>query len=82
MNSLLSNSSMQCSMQDYKHVTYNTIYRELLEKVCQITNVFESKGVKKGDTVAICMPVCPLAVASMLACARIGAVHRYNYYMQ
>jgi acyl-coenzyme A synthetase/AMP-(fatty) acid ligase len=35
------------------------------------------RGVKKGDTVAIYMPTCPLAVASMLACARIGAVHRY-----
>ena len=60
----------------------NAIHRDLLEKVCQIANVLKSKGVKKGDTVAIYMPVCPLAVASMLACARIGTVHRYNYYMQ
>ena len=52
-------------------------YRQLLEKLCRIANVLRSKGVKKGDVVAIYMPVCPLAVASMLACARIGAVHRY-----
>jgi acetyl-CoA synthetase len=52
--------------------------RELLQKVCQIANVLKSRGVKKGDTVAIYMPTCPLAVASMLACARIGAVHRYE----
>ena len=52
-------------------------FRQLLEKVCQIANVLKSRGVKKGDLVAIYMPVCPLAVAAMLACARIGAVHRY-----
>ena len=45
--------------------------------VCQIANVLREKGVTKGDTVAIYMPVCPLAVASMLACTRIGAVHKY-----
>ena len=46
--------------------------------VCQIANVLKSRGAKKGDTVAIYMLVCPLAVASMLACARIGAIHRYD----
>ena len=55
----------------------NKFNRELLQKVCQIANVLKSKGVKKGDIVAIYMPVCPLAVASMLACTRIGAVHRH-----
>ena len=61
-------------VQDY----YNIICRELLEKVCQIANVLKSKGVKKEDRVAIYMPACPLAVTSMLACTRIGAVHRYK----
>jgi acetyl-CoA synthetase len=41
----------------------------------QVSNVLKSQGVQKGDRVAIYMPPCPLAVASMLACARIGAVH-------
>ena len=38
-------------------------------------NVLLDCGVKKGDRVAIYLPVMPLAVAAMLACARIGAVH-------
>ena len=35
---------------------------------------------KKGDRVALYMPASPLLAASMLACARIGAIHRYMYY--
>ena len=50
--------------------------RQLLAMVCRIANVLKEKGVEKGDKVAIYMPVCPLAVASMLACTRIGAVHK------
>ena len=50
--------------------------RELLDKTCKIANVLKRYGVKKGDRVAIYMPVSPLLVASMMACARIGAVHR------
>ena len=51
---------------------------ELLEMTCRVANVLKSDGVKKGDRVAIYMPVSPLLVASMLACARIGAIHRYS----
>ena len=36
-------------------------------------------GVKKGDRVVIYMPTSPIAVAAILACARIGAVHWYVY---
>lgn len=50
--------------------------RELLEMTCRIANVLKRLRVSKHQTVIICMPVFPLAVASMLACARIGAVHR------
>jgi len=42
---------------------------------CQIANVFKREGVKKGDRVALYMPASPLLAASMLACARIGAIH-------
>ena len=49
----------------------------LLDMTCQIANVLKSDGVKKGDRVAIYMPVSPMLVASMMACARIGAIHRY-----
>ncbi|KAM6074937.1 acetyl-coenzyme A synthetase 2-like, mitochondrial isoform 2-T2 [Chlamydotis macqueenii] len=50
-------------------------YRELLELTCRLGNTLKRQGVKRGDRVTIYMPPCPLAVASMLACARIGAVH-------
>lgn len=42
-----------------------------------MANALKTEGVKKGDRVAIYMPVSPLLAASMLACARIGAVHRW-----
>ena len=41
----------------------------------QMANTMRRHGVKKGDRVAIYLPVMPLAVAAMQACARIGAVH-------
>ncbi|XP_012683010.2 LOW QUALITY PROTEIN: acetyl-coenzyme A synthetase 2-like, mitochondrial [Clupea harengus] len=50
-------------------------YRELLETTCRLANTLKSHGLQKGDRVAIYMPVSPVAVAAMLACARIGAVH-------
>ena len=49
---------------------------ELLEMTCRLANTLKKDGVKKGDRVAIYMPMSPLLAASMLACARIGAVHR------
>ncbi|KAF7251958.1 Acetyl-coenzyme A synthetase 2-like, mitochondrial [Varanus komodoensis] len=50
-------------------------YRELLEMTCRIGNTLKRHGVRKGERVTIYMPPCPMAVASMLACARIGAIH-------
>ncbi|XP_037102128.1 acetyl-coenzyme A synthetase, cytoplasmic isoform X2 [Syngnathus acus] len=50
-------------------------YRELLTSVCRFANVLKSQGVKKGDRVAIYMPMVVELVVAMLACARIGAVH-------
>ena len=44
----------------------------------KVANCLKTMGVAKGDKVAIYMPVSPIAVATMLACARIGAVHRYH----
>ncbi|XP_078005813.1 acetyl-coenzyme A synthetase 2-like, mitochondrial isoform X2 [Phascolarctos cinereus] len=49
--------------------------RELLETTCRLANTLKKHGVRRGDRVAIYMPVTPVAVAAMLACARIGAVH-------
>jgi acetyl-CoA synthetase len=50
-------------------------YGQLLDHVCRFANVLKNKGVKKGDTVCIYMPMVPEAAYAMLACARIGAVH-------
>ena len=50
-------------------------YRELHEKVCQMANVLKRNGVEKGDRVCIYMPMIPELAVSVLACARIGAVH-------
>src|SRR5271157_1665398 len=50
-------------------------YKELHELVCKFANVLKSKGVKKGDRVAIYMPMVPELPIAMLACTRIGAIH-------
>lgn len=50
-------------------------YRELLEEVEALSAVMIDEGVKAGDLVLIYMPMVPEAVAAMLACARIGAIH-------
>jgi acetyl-CoA synthetase len=50
-------------------------YEELFKKVCKFANALKRLGVKKGDTVGIYLPMIPEALISMLACARIGAVH-------
>ena len=50
-------------------------YRELLEQVARFAGVLANQGIRKGDRVVIYMPMVPEAVISMLACARIGAIH-------
>nr|WP_239537338.1 acetate--CoA ligase [Arthrobacter roseus] len=50
-------------------------YAQLTEEVKKAANAFESLGVSKGDRVAVYLPMIPEAVITMLACARIGAVH-------
>ena len=50
-------------------------YAELHERVCRFANVLKKIGVEKGDRVTIYMPMIPDAAISMLACARIGAIH-------
>lgn len=42
----------------------------------RFANLLKSLGVRKGDRVAIYMPMVPQAAYAMLACARIGAVHK------
>ena len=56
---------------DRRTLTYFDLYRE----VSKFANVLKSLGVRKGDRVAIYLPLVPELAISMLACARIGAVH-------
>jgi acetyl-CoA synthetase len=57
--------------KDDKKITYKQLHAE----VCKFANVLKAQGVKKGDRVTIYMPMIPEAAVSILACARIGAVH-------
>jgi propionyl-CoA synthetase len=50
-------------------------YKRLLHEVELFAGVLKNKGVKKGDTVIIYMPMILESAAVMLACARVGAVH-------
>ena len=50
-------------------------YRELHDRVCRFANSLKKLGARKGDRITIYMPMIPEAAISMLACARIGAVH-------
>ena len=50
-------------------------YREMYEEVCRFANGLKANGVKKGDRVTVYMPMVPELIMSLLACARIGAIH-------
>jgi acetyl-CoA synthetase len=54
-----------------QHITYN----ELHHRVCKMANVLREQGIKKGDRVCIYLPMIPELAVSVLACARIGAIH-------
>ncbi|MBI3595220.1 MAG: acetate--CoA ligase [Nitrospirae bacterium] len=56
---------------DTRTLTYQELYRE----VCKFSNVLKKLAVKKGDRVAIYMPMIPELAIAMLGCARIGATH-------
>jgi acetyl-CoA synthetase len=53
------------------HITYNELY----ERVSKMANVLRENGIKKGDRVCIYLPMIPELAVSLLACARIGAIH-------
>ena len=54
-----------------EHITYSQLHR----RVNQLANVLKVKGIKKGDRVCIYLPMIPELAISVLACARIGAIH-------
>ncbi len=54
-----------------EHITYNQLH----QRVNQFANVLKDEGIKKGDRVCIYLPMIPELAISVLACARIGAIH-------
>lgn len=54
-------------------------YEQLNQKVCQFANALKAQGITKGDHVSIYLPRLPEQWISMLACAKIGAVHSVVY---
>ena len=56
---------------DVKVYTYQMLHTE----VCRFANVLRKKGVKKGDRVAVYLPMIPELAIALLACTRIGAIH-------
>jgi acetyl-CoA synthetase len=54
-----------------QHITY----KELYERVNRFANVLKDRGIEKGDRVCIYLPMIPELAVSLLACARIGAIH-------
>ena len=56
---------------DVRRITYKELHRD----VCRLANSLKGRGVRKGDRVAIYLPMIPEAAVAMLACARIGAIH-------
>jgi acyl-coenzyme A synthetase/AMP-(fatty) acid ligase len=60
-----------CLKSLFKHFFFS----ELSASVNRISNLLLRHGVTRGSVVTLYLPVSPLAVASMLACARIGAMH-------
>ncbi len=57
--------------EEAQHITY----RQLHERVCRMANVLLDHGIQKGDRVCIYLPMIPELAVSLLACARIGAIH-------
>jgi acetyl-CoA synthetase len=58
-------------LEESKTYTYLQLYHE----VCKFANVLKDLGVKKGDRVTVYLPMIPELVITLLACARIGAIH-------
>nr|WP_315175269.1 acetate--CoA ligase [uncultured Flavobacterium sp.] len=54
-----------------QHITYNDLY----QRVSKMANVLREQGITKGDRVCIYLPMIPELAVSILACARIGAIH-------
>jgi len=60
---------------DPKEIAQHITYKDLYHRVNKFANVLKAKGIRKGDRVCIYLPMIPELAISVLACARIGAIH-------
>ena len=60
---------------DPKETAQHISYEELHSRVCRVANMLKAHGAKKGDRICLYMPMVPELAISVLACARIGAIH-------
>jgi acetyl-CoA synthetase len=60
---------------DPKDTALKITYSELFDQVCRTANMLKANGVRRGDRVCIYLPMIPQLAYTVLACARIGAVH-------
>ena len=58
-----------------KEAAQHISYKELHSRVCRVANMLKANGTKKGDRICIYMPMVPELAVTVLACARIGAIH-------
>ena len=57
--------------EEAQHITY----KQLHDRVCKMANVLRDQGIKKGDRICVYLPMIPELAITLLACARIGAIH-------
>ena len=60
---------------DPKETAQHISYKELHSRVCRVANMLKANGAKKGDRICLYMPMVPELAITVLACARIGAIH-------
>jgi acetyl-CoA synthetase len=60
---------------DPREAAQHISYKELHSRVCQVANMLKANGAKKGDRICLYMPMVPELAITVLACARIGAIH-------
>ena len=60
---------------DPKETAQHISYKELHSRVCRVANMLKKNGAKKGDRICLYMPMVPELAVTVLACARIGAIH-------
>ncbi|MGB5227907.1 MAG: acetate--CoA ligase [Eudoraea sp.] len=69
------NTAIIFEPNDPKEEALHITYGQLHESVCRMANVLRENGIKKGDRVCVYLPMIPELAYTVLACARVGAIH-------